>query len=218
MTEDEHSRSPRWDDDAAAEFESRLRALRPADRPELLRAHGNYLLTSSEPEIREFGRGLLERTVREYPYNFESRWACEQLAMSYASEGRLAESERAFRHHILMCKQSSIGYSGGSGVPELHLAEVLLRMGGRAVDAWELLEEVTPRVSAQNLTRATVYRHLLASARAARELGLPSAAEFAAQALEVAEESEPALPLHPHIGRPQATDEERAELRSIAAG
>ena len=211
-------RTSAWNDENAAGFEERLKRVRPANRAEYVRIQGHHLVSSTDPSIREAGRLMLERVIREYPYNFEAKFACEQLAANLAAEGRLEESEMAYRRTIVMCKQSPIGYSGGSGVPELFLAEVLLRMDGRAVDAWELLEDVESRVAAQNLIRDTVYRHLLASARAARELGLPSAPDFAVRALAVADESEPAIPRHPNIGRPDPSDAERKELGDIASG
>lgn len=215
MAQQDWFRVSTWNADNVAEFETRLKQVRPAKHPEYLRLQGVALIESGDPSTREAGRAMLERVIREFPYNFESKFACEQLAASLAAENRLAESEMAYRRTIVMCKQSPIGYSGGSGVPELFLAEVLLRMGGRAVDAWELLDEVSPRVDAQKLIRETVYRHLLASARACRELGLDSAADFAARALAVADESEPAIPRHPEIGRPRPSEAERTELRGI---
>lgn len=204
-----------WDDAVSADFELRLKRARPAKHAEYLRIQATHLVDSPDPSTRGAGRAMLERVIRDYPYNFEAKFACEQLGTSLAGEGRLTEAEKAYRHTILMCKQSSIGYSGGSGVPELYLAEVLLQLGGRAVDAWELLDEVATRVEAQNLIRGTVYRHLLASARAAHELGLPAAADFAIQALDVADETEPSIPRHPELGRVEASNEERAELRNI---
>ena len=215
MAAHEWFRASAWDDVVAAEFELRLKRARPAQHPEFLRLQATELIASEDASTREAGRAMLERIIREFPYNYESKFACEQLGTSLAGEGRLAESEKAYRHTIMMCKQSSIGYSGGSGVPELFLAEVLLRMGGRTVDAWELLDEVSPRVEQQSLIRGTVYRHLLASARAASELALPTASDFARSALAVADESEPSLPRHPELGRVNATDDERAELARI---
>lgn len=210
--------SPIWNDSVAAQFEARLLALRPAERPGCLRLQGVQLTRSDDADTREHGRRLFERVIREYPYNFEAKWACEQLGTSHQQEGRLDEAEAAFRHCITMCKQSPIGYAGGSGVPELSLAEVLLVAGGRADEAWELLEAVGPRVEAQKRIRSTVFRHLSALARAAAELGLPAAADLAAGALDVAVESEPALPRHPTLGRPTPAEAELKELRTIARG
>lgn len=215
MAAHEWFRATEWDDAVAAEFERRLKLARPAQHAEYLRIQASQLIASPDASTRQAGRVMLERVIREFPYHYEAKFACEQLGTSFAEEGWLPEAEKAYRHTIVMCKQSSIGYSGGSGVPELFLAEVLLRIGDRAVDAWELLEDVAPRVEAQNLLRGTVFRHRLASARAARDLGLPVAADFARQAIDVAEESEPSLPRHPTLGRVDASTEDLAELRAI---
>lgn len=215
MVAQEWFRASVWDETVAAEFELRLARARASRRPEYLRLQATQLIAATDASTRAAGRLMLERVVREFPYNFEAKFACEQLGGSLAAEGWFAEAEKAYRRTIMMCKQSPIGYSGGSGVPELFLAEVLLRLGDRAVDAWELLEEVSPRVESQKLIRGTVYRHLLASARAANELGLPSAVDLARQALAVADESEPAIPRHPELGRVNASDEEREELAKL---
>lgn len=215
MAAHEWFRASEWDDAVAVEFERRLKLARPAQHPEYLRIQATHLVSSADPSTRQAGRAMLERVIREFPYNYEAKFACEQLGTSFAEEGWLPEAERAYRHTIVMCKQSSIGYSGGSGVPELFLAEVLLRMGDRAVDAWELLENVAPRVEAQKLIRGTAYRHLLASARAADELGLAGAPDLARNALAVAEETEPSIPRHPTLGRVAASEDELAELRAI---
>lgn len=126
----------------------------------------------------------------------------------------LGEAEHALRETLRMCANSSIGRSGTSGTAELRLAEVLLAGGdaGRAEEAAGLLEAVRPHARAQWFLRDLVFRYLLASARAARLRHDPAVRQIARQALAVAAETAPALPRHPSVGRPQASEADIAEL------
>jgi len=75
-----------------------------------------------------------------------------------------------------------------------------------------LLEAVRPHVRAQWFLRDLVFRYLLASARAAQLRHNPAVRQIARQALAVAAETAPALPRHPSVGRPQASEADIAEL------
>ena len=128
---------PAWDVQIAAAFEQRLRRARPYNRAQYIRIQATHLLSSSGPQVRQAGRGLLRCLVTSFPDDFNAKMAMEQLGRSLAGEGRLAEAGRALRETLRMCAQSPAGRSGTSGVAGLRLAEVILADGdaGRAGEA-----------------------------------------------------------------------------------
>jgi hypothetical protein len=216
---DKWFRSPAWDAQIAAAFEQRLRRARRYNHAQYIRIQATHLLSSPDPRVREAGRGLLRRVITTFPDGSEARTAMEQLGGSLADEGRLGEAEQALRETLRMCAQSPAGRSGTSGIAELRLAEVILAGddAGRAGEAASLLEAIRPHVQAQRFLRDVVFRYLLASVRAARlrhDLGVR---ELARAALAVAAETAPALPRHPGVGRPRASDADIAELKQLTA-
>jgi hypothetical protein len=216
---DDWFRSAIWDGQIEAAFEQRLARARPHNRAQYIRIQATHLLSSPDPQVRETGRGLLQRVITGFPDGLEALAAMEQLGGSLAGEGRLAGAEQALRATMRMCAQSPTGRSGTSGVAELVLAEVIVAGGGagRAPEAAGLLDAVRPHAEAQWFFRNVVFRHLLASARAARLQQDPTAHCFAHQALAVAAETTPALPRHPSVGRPGAFDTDITELEQLAA-
>jgi hypothetical protein len=214
---DDWFRSPVWDGQTEAAFEWRLRRARAHNRAQYLRIQATHLLSSPDPPVREAGRGLLWRVIAEFPDDTEVKTATEQLGGSLADEGRFGEAEHALRETLRMCANSPIGRSGTSGTAELCLAEVILASSdaGRAEEAADLLEAVRPHVRAQWFLRDVVFRYLLASARAARLRHDPAVRQIARQALAVAAEMAPALPRHPGVGRPQASEADIAELEQL---
>ena len=83
---------------------------------------------------------------------------------------------------------------------------------GRAGEAASLLEAIRPHVQTQRFLRDVVFRYLLAWVRAARLLHDPGLRELARAAPAAAAETTPALPRHPDVGRPRASDADIATL------
>lgn len=80
---------PAWDVQIAAAFEQRLRWARPYNRAQYIRIQATHLLSSSGPQVRQAGRGLLRCLVTSFPDDFNAKMAMEQLGRSVAGEGRL---------------------------------------------------------------------------------------------------------------------------------
>lgn len=215
MADREWYRCEVWDDEAAEFFVKKLARARVGSRPQYLKIQGITLATAKSRKDREVGRSLLRRVLDEYPDDFHAKHAAESLGSAYALDGLLAEAESAMRQAIGMCASSPIGYSGTTGVPELLLAEVLIRTGNRAAEATELLASVSDRVT-ETPIRSTKYKYVLACARVAEQMGDQSARELALQALELAGMTGPVFPRHPTFGVPTATADELSDLRRIA--
>jgi hypothetical protein len=218
VSERDWFRSSGWDPSTAAAFEQRLRRARPYNRAQYIRIQATHLLPSMDAATRESGRGLLRRVIDEYPDHIEAKSAWEQLGDSLAREGKLDEAEHALNETIRLCYASRIGRSGTTGTTELRLAEVILAGGDqhRIDEVARLLEAAQPEVQSQWFLRDVAYRYLLARARTAHAHHDPTARGLARQALATASENTPALPRHPTVGRPSATDQELTELRAIA--
>nr|WP_221382487.1 hypothetical protein [Actinoplanes polyasparticus] len=215
---DDWYRSSSWDVVTAAEFEARLKRTRVDGRVQYIRIQATHLLDSQDPEVRQAGRVLLRRVIEADQVGTEAKAASEQLGVSLAQEGQLAEAEQALRETLRLCVASPIGASGTSGVVELRLAEVILAGGDqtRVDEVAQLLRSVEAAVQAQGIMRNVTYRFLLASARVADARKDPTAEQLASGALAVAAEST-SLPRE-FLGRPNMSNEELVQLTRISKG
>jgi Flp pilus assembly protein TadD len=115
-------------------FESRLKRARAGNRLQYIRVQATHL--NSNRGCQGIAREFLERVIRDYPDDFQAKFAWEQLGASYAFEGRPDDADRAFREALRLCDESPIGNSGTSNTIELQLAEVLTHsQGSGAVSA-----------------------------------------------------------------------------------
>jgi hypothetical protein len=98
------------------------------------------------------------------------------------------------------------------------MAEVILASGdaARIPEAAELLRAAQPQVMRLRSFRNIAFRYLLASARVAWLRHDPAAPQLARDALAVAAEAAPSFPRDPGTGRPSASEDEVAELETIA--
>ena len=213
-------RSSSWDPEIAAAFEARLKRSRTAfHRAQYLRIQASHLVSQDDPALRETGRQLLRRVVDEYgaTEEFEALRAREQLGFSLAAENRDEEAEELLRGVMKDVTTRSAQRSGTTHLTELALAELLLRRATPAdlEEAWHLLEVASTQVP--TFLRDQVLRLLVCRSRVAAAMGRSDAAEFAAAALEVANETQPALSRHPDIGRPHASAGLREELKNVIA-
>lgn len=214
MPDDDWYRSRTWSEDIAARFEQRLSRAR-TQRCQYLAIQGGILAYSDSADLRRTGRALLRRVISDYPDHFDAKSACETIGRSYQKDGRLQDSADSLRAAVAMCEASPIGYSGTSGTPDLHLAEVLLEMGGHAQEAADILEAGTTRILDTPMV-VTRYRFYLAFARALHSLSHELAPELAQRALEAADQTEPVFRFHPTVGIPDSTADEIRELQRIA--
>jgi tetratricopeptide (TPR) repeat protein len=203
-------RSTVWDAQIAAEFENRLRRTRDSGRVQYLSIQGSHLMASDDEEVRLAGRELIRRVIADYPDSFEAKSAWEQLGQHFAELGDLGQAEHALRQALHLCQSSPIGRSGTTGVPDLWLAEVLLRRPGleQLDEVDRLLHDAAVELSTHWSPAYMRFRLLLAQARTAARRHVNDAAEFASAALAVTQES--------GIGPATPTDAELNELRRIA--
>jgi hypothetical protein len=214
-------RSSSWDADIAERFEARNRRARASNRAQYVRIQASHLLESPDASTREAGRTLLRKVIDDHPDDdLQTKFAAEQLGDSLAREGRLGEAESA-GDVATDPGQPDCGVRnhGHNRASSCRGPDRPWRRHTSIDDAGQLLAVVEPEVGTQaTLMRDVLYRFFLACARVAHAQRAPeAAAELARAALHVADDTSTPIPRHPTIGWPDATDGERAELRSIAS-
>ena len=214
-------RSSTWDESVATAFELKLRRARSASRAQYLRIQGEHLAAQAEPATRESGRLLFQRVVDEYGDSdrLQATWAAESLAQAYAADGYLGEAESATRDLLQRRDADPAAWRGGRTDLDLAMAEMLLLRGTPEsldeADYW--LDRSEESVVRSAIFRNLVLRHFTARARVASARGdVRRARRYADAALGVAIETDPSIPRHPNVGRPNATSEQLDELRAIS--
>jgi hypothetical protein len=81
-----------------------------------IRIQAACLLSSPDPQVREAGRGPLQRVFTSFPDYASAKAAMEQLSGSPADEGRLAKAEQALRQTLRMLRRTR---QAGPARPEL---------------------------------------------------------------------------------------------------
>ena len=201
-------------------FEQKLSRARRANRPGYLRVQGTILTESDDPGLREAGRGLLRRAIREdeSDWPMEAQWARMNLARALAREGVLDEAERCYRE----CARTQEEH-GGYGVNtdcHLGLAEVLLRRSPGDLEAADAAAAALDKASELNppLFQSEIWRFSAALARVASARGdRERARRWAAEALEIAAIDEPQAPRHPAVGLARPAPADRAEMERLAS-
>lgn len=214
-------RSSTWDESGAAAFEQRLRRARLTSRAQYIRIQGEHLADQADPAAREAARLLFQRVIDEYGDvdRLQATWAAESLAQALAADGYLSEAESATRDLLQRRDAQPAAWRGGRTDLDVAMAELLLLRGTpealQEADYW--LDRGEESVKRSAFFRNLVLRHLTARARVASARGdRHRARDYAAAALEVAAETDPSIPRHPDLGRPDATSEQLDELRAIS--
>lgn len=199
-----------FDGQAMAEFERRLARARPGNRAQYLRVKGATLLEAGQDEALPVAISLFRRVVDDYDDFLQVPWSHELLGEAYRRMGELDRAE----HHYRKCLEiADERRNGTSNVTELLIAEVLLQQS-RPDEALRLLDDEELRGRLR--WNSNVYRYCLARARAEQATG-GEPAPWSREALRLAQEDDPQLSRKPTVGRVQATEEELAELRRLAA-
>jgi hypothetical protein len=210
---DDWFRSPEWGAEARAAFEQRLARARPRSRPQYRRIKGLALLETGDPERQAAGRQLLEAVIADPDaYQFERVGALCFLAAHEQDTNRLDAAEQHLRAAIPLLGTRG---SGGTGLEEVRLAEILLTRGGGAelAEARGLVDraDAGPFPSSQ-------FRRCLAGVRIALAMGdQPGAEAWARRALELAARTHSGLANHPRLGLVDADEATMAWLASFVA-
>lgn len=213
-------RSSTWNESVATAFETKLRRARAASRPQYVRIQGVHLVAQSDAATRQAGRELLQRVIDDYGEDqLQSVWAAENLADALTADDHDEDAEALTRDLIARRDRDPSGWLGGRTDLDLALAEILLSRGDADSlrEADERLDQSGEEVQRASIFRNLVLRHLVARARVAARLGdSERARRYADDALEVAAETAPSLPRHPHVGRPDPTTDLITELRQLS--
>ena len=211
-------RSSQWNETIEAEFERRLKRARSTGQAQYLRIQAVHLADQPDPGLRAVARRLYQRVMDEYgdTDKMQATAASEELAESWQKDGFLDEAESAYRATLELIGEHPTGRNLTTHLTELLLAELLYVKGDEESlhEASRLLDlaEAQAKSSIFNISK---FRFLLARARVAATLGDPRAADFAHNALEVGQLSEPTLSRHPDLDLPTPQSDEREELASI---
>jgi hypothetical protein len=215
MSSDEWFRSPDWGAEAEAAFEARLAKARQASRPQYRRIKALALLDAGDPVKRAAGQELLERIVADpNAYPFEKVSALSFLGAHEQDTDQLDAAERHLRSALNLM---ATVVSGGTGLEEVRLAEILLIRAGRAnlEEARDLIDRVgesDPRILNSR------FRKCLVGVRVALALGDDVRAQgWARQALELASATHSGLANHPKLGLVETDDTTRAWLADVVA-
>jgi cytochrome c-type biogenesis protein CcmH/NrfG len=212
--------STSWTDAERERFEQKLSRARRSNRPGYLRVQGTILTESDDPGLREAGRELLRRAIRddESDWPIEAQWARMNLGKALAREGMLDEAERCYRE----CARTQEEH-GGYGVNtdcHLGLAEVLLRgspgdrkAADEAAAALDKASELNPPLFQSEIWRFSSALARVAAARGDRE----RARHWAKEALDVAALDKPLAPRHPGVGLARPAPEDRDEMERLAS-
>ena len=192
-------------------------------RAQYLRIQGCHLIGQDDPILRETGRTLFRRVIEEYGASdrLQATWATEDLAAALRADAQLDEAEAVTRELLSQRDADPTLWRGGRMDLDLSLAEMLLERGTPHAlgEADEWLERSEASVERSAMFRNFVLRHLVTRARVARARGdIARSIGYASGALQVAAETKPSIPRHTDVGRPDATDELLAELRSLELG
>lgn len=195
-----------WSLPAQEDFERRLRRARPDDRGEYLRITG---ISLEEAGLVDAARDLWWRVAAEPGW---SQTGALELLGDSLSESDPDRAEECYRRLIDLDPT----LNGTSGMAPVRLAGLLIRRSGTAelAEARDLLAawwEDDPPFTAQRFPAAVAEAQWHVAAGA-----LDAASEWAALALELAEEESP-LPSAPGLAVGTIAPELDAWLRSLAA-
>ena len=157
------------------------------------------------------GADLLLRVIREYPDDFEVRFAHELLGNVYREQGRLHDAEVEYRCVLVLAPD----LNGTSGAVHVALGEVLLLEDAaqHAAEIQSLLESARPHLT----FNSEVFRWLVLQATTADVCGdVDRRREAARAALELIG-SEPQFNRHPTVGLVDPPPETIAELDRLAS-
>ena len=210
MADDNWYRSTSWDEEARREFEKRLGRARAHNRSQYIRIKAISLASAGELDGTQL---LLERVLVEYGNDqLQAPMARYQLGELLEQQGGLDEAENEYRRVIEIHCETKHRY----GLPELRLAELLLRRGSRLAYQ-DALAHLIRRLPDMLLTSHR-FRGATAAARMHRALGnRDEARAYAATALKIAQEPQPLFPRHPSLDSDWSPDPETlSELRALA--
>jgi tetratricopeptide (TPR) repeat protein len=196
---DEHwYRSADWDAVAQTEFEARLARARPHNRVQYRRIKALALLGSRDHRKEAAGYAMLA-AIADDPdaENFEKVMALSTLGAYEQERGHLDAAERTLRRAVAAM---TLNASGGDGLEQVRLAEVLLARGDAASidEARDLLEAGSESIPPFPEGR---FRFCAAAARLALAVGeRDEAARWASAALHEAGAANSGLPRHPTVG------------------
>jgi len=202
-------RSPRWDLDAQADFEARLRRARPQSRPQYI-----WLKACAvEPERPEIAELLLERVLREYPEDFHAAASEERLGDLLLRRGQVANAERAYKN--VLAKGGGISPSATSGAVNISLAELLLDVPGREREVLEQLDLLKPPSSPLKLNYHQFRWERVLAVVSAR-LGETETSQKAASRALALVTAPDQFARHKGVGRVVASDAVLRELERLA--
>ncbi|HEX7949739.1 MAG TPA: hypothetical protein VF494_05275 [Candidatus Limnocylindrales bacterium] len=207
-------RSPYWDREAQADFETHLARSRPFNRRQYRKLKGFALLQSDEPGAEAAGYRMLRELLADPDTGeIERVSVLSQIGAHEHDRGLLDDAERDLRQAIATMRPSR---SGSNGLEAVRLAEILLEAGGttRLEEARRLLEVEARRPS---IFLSVRFRLCVASARVLLALGDPrSATVWAATALDLAAREHSGLAKHPTLGLVELDPALRDWLQALA--
>ena len=213
MADGDWFRGPATDARAIDAFEQRLSRATAQKRPQYLRIKATEILDQSDdPDAWHVARSLLARVVDDYPDSLDAVMAHHGLARYHR---RLSHWDAALREYQLAIDLSLPGRSGGTGIEEVDMGEVLIDRSapGDAIRALELL--ASEHLLSKSHFNSTLFRIALCQARARSRLGLDPSVP-AREALRLASITDPQLPRHPTVGRVETDARTLNELERYA--
>lgn len=213
MADGDWFRGPAADARTIDAFEQRLSRATAQKRPQYLRIKAFEILDQSDdPDAWHIARSLFTRVVDDHPDSLDAVMAHIGLARYHR---RLNQWDAALQKYQLAIDVSLPGRSGGTGIEEVDMAEVLLDRSapGDALRALELL--ASEHLLSKSHLNSTLFRIALCQARARSRLGLDPS-DPAREALRLASITEPQLPRHPTVGRVETDRPTLKELKRYA--
>jgi tetratricopeptide (TPR) repeat protein len=215
VSDDGWYRDPTFDEVAMADFETRLARARAHNRPQYLRIKGSALIQAEDPAAQAVGLGLLQRVLVEDTGSvINIPIAHDVLGDYYRRRGELDRAIDEYKAAIATATRGEVR-SGGTGIEELDIAEVLIQRG--APDDYEAAERLlrSDQLVGQRHFNRTIFRIHVAHARVDTKLGRDPR-DAASRALAIAEMDEPQFPRHPDVGLVEADDATLSEMRAFA--
>ena len=198
-----------------ADFEARLARARAHNQPQYLRIKGSALIQADDPAAQAVGLDLLQRVLAEDTDSvIDIPIAHDVLGDYYRRRGELDRAIDEYEAAIATATRGEVR-SGGTGIEELDIAEVLIQRGAPGdYEAAERLLRSDQLVSQRHFNR-TIFRIHVARARLDAKLGRDPR-DAANRALATASIADPQLPRHPDVGLVDADDETLSEMRVLA--
>ena len=206
MAVEDWFRSPAWDDDSRADFESRLSRAREYNRPQYIKIKA---LAVGEAGHAAAADALLRRVLDEYPQSLDAAYCAEILGDRAMNAGDSTAAEAHYRHALTLRPDMN----ATTGEVHIGLAEALSAQG-RHDDALLALDYVP---AARLTLNHAICRWNAALSEAALGVGERQvAADAAARALDLLDAPDQ-FTRHKGVGRARLTDAQVKRLRVIAA-